>query len=790
MLALINMKNLIFLVLFFVVTGCSDEEPVVEEPVVEEPVVEEPVVEEPVVESYFVSVHISGLTGSIVIKNKEEVLTVSVDGKFKFIQTVAINDTYDVIIDASPEGQVCSINNSTGNYEYLAEQEIQIKCMPNTLMLDSSMNGLPEDKELMVNLSNLSSVRLHKFLFSDIDLLGFHNTAIESISTVAGLFVKDGGINAYYGVTRSGKHCRLFRYNIDTGKVDLIKDIESSAGSWSIKRSGDFLYIGTYNSASVHQFNLSTNEMLELAEMPDEKYIWDMAMEDGLLYVGTYPSAKLFSLNTANQEIIDLGNMSDRAEAKYIRALASHNKKIYIGIGTHAELIEYDILTRTKTPIPLPEGNTDSFVYQLKIQSDLLFIGLSPSTDVLVYDLSTKQYIYHLEDIKKQPVSLPSFNQDTYQISLRGYLLEYDKKENMLKRVSFDFGVAPHFINETEIASVNENGLYFEATYQGERTTEIDFLSNGLNGIPAQPYSMLAFECKVFIGERRLKVVDLKQENSFLNLIHGEPKVMSVVNGNLFTANYTGAQVWKYPLYLFDNDFSQNLSTENYLFAELDNNQNRPLSMDSNIDSLIIGTEPHYGTYGGAFTVLTPYVNEQFTLSDAAIKHSVSSVAFDKGNVGIAYIGTSDRGGSGSQPLDESAYLIKWNLFEKSEEFRIQPDLNTHKIIKIFTIKDGNNLLILTENGMIISIDKETGEVKKKSERFFRDILISSDGNLYGLDANSIYTIDILSLDSKVLIDGFNNLSFLIEDSATASIFFLNDYNLYSLFFSPQLCDI
>lgn len=768
------MKKLILILLFL--SGCSDRESV-------------PTVEEPVVKSYFISVDVNGLSGTIIIKNEDEFLSISDDGNYLFENELLINDDYDVTIDSFPEGQVCAVNYSSGNYETILKQNVHVKCMPNMLSLKGSAYGLSDGQEISFNTSNIANERIHQLLFSDADLLDFYDTAMESISTVAGLFVKDSGINAYYGVTRSGDYCRLFRYNLNTRKIDLIKEIRSSAGSWSIKRSGDNLYIGTYNSPSIYKFNLFSNDMLLLAEIPGEQYIWDLIEKDGVIYIGTYPSAKLFSLNIENKELVDLGMMSERGEAKYIRSLASNNQKIYTGLGTHAELIEYDILSKVKTQIPLPENNQDSFVYQLKVHSNLLFIGLSPSTDVLVYDLDAKQYIYYLKDIITQPISQPTFNSETFQFSFRGYVLEYEQSENVLRRISLDFGVEPHFINETEIASVNENGLYFEATYQGKRTTEVDFLNSGLKGIPALPYSMTSYQCKVFIGERRLRTIDLKYSESFYNLIFGEPKAMSVLGGELYTANYTGAQIWKYPMHLFEKGKAQSLDDESYLFLELGNNQNRPLSMDSNKNSLIIGTEPHYGTYGGAFTVITPSINERFTGVNVVESHSVSSVTFDRDDNNIVYVGTSDRGGTGSTPLNESAYFVKWNLIEQTEIFRINPDESSHKIIKIISIEDSDSILVLTEGGMIILIDKSTGEFKKKSEKVYREIMYSKDGNIYSIDENSIYRIDRLTLKESLLVDGFSNLSFLIEDAVTGNIFVIDDYNLYSLFSSTQLCD-
>jgi hypothetical protein len=60
-------------------------------------------------------------------------------------------------------------------------------------------------------------------------------TALKSISTFAGLFDTDSeGRQFFYGVTRSGEYCRLYRFNVSSGLVDLVVPIRDAGGAWCV----------------------------------------------------------------------------------------------------------------------------------------------------------------------------------------------------------------------------------------------------------------------------------------------------------------------------------------------------------------------------------------------------------------------------------------------------------------------------------------------------------------------------------------------------------------------------
>jgi outer membrane protein assembly factor BamB len=189
--------------------------------------------------------------------------------------------------------------------------------------------------------------------------------AIKSVATYAGLFTTDpSGAEVFYGVTRSGPYCRLFRYRVATAMVDLVVPILDAKGAWSIVLDGSTLYIGTYLPAALYHYDIATGILKMVTRLKGDEYVWSMKIIDGILYFGTYPSARVLSYDLSSGALLNLGTFS---EEKYVRSLESSQGKLYTGIGAKAQFVEYDLTTGEKRDL-LPEiYRNDSFVYHLTV---------------------------------------------------------------------------------------------------------------------------------------------------------------------------------------------------------------------------------------------------------------------------------------------------------------------------------------------------------------------------------------------------------------------------------------
>jgi hypothetical protein len=94
---------------------------------------------------------VSGLTGSVVLRNGPELLTVRANGAWAFATRVRSGTPYTVTIATQPEGQTCSVANGTGTVGTANVTDIAVTCItpePSTFTIGGTVSGLNGQVEL------------------------------------------------------------------------------------------------------------------------------------------------------------------------------------------------------------------------------------------------------------------------------------------------------------------------------------------------------------------------------------------------------------------------------------------------------------------------------------------------------------------------------------------------------------------------------------------------------------------------------------------------------------------
>lgn len=95
--------------------------------------------------TYTIGGTVSGLTGSVVLRNGEELLTVRANGAWAFATRVRSGTPYSVTIATQPEGQTCSLVNGTGTVGTANVTDIAVTCItpePSTFTIGGTVSGL------------------------------------------------------------------------------------------------------------------------------------------------------------------------------------------------------------------------------------------------------------------------------------------------------------------------------------------------------------------------------------------------------------------------------------------------------------------------------------------------------------------------------------------------------------------------------------------------------------------------------------------------------------------------
>jgi hypothetical protein len=256
---------------------------------------------------------------------------------------------------------------------------------------------------------------------------------------------------------------------------------------------------------------------------------------------------------------------------------------------------------------------------------------------------------------------------------------------------------------------------------------------------------------------------------------------MCVLNGFLYTANYTGANLWRFPIPGLQSvekfDWSD---ARQYKLFDIGEEQNRPICMqsDSFTKSIIIGSQANYGKYGGALTYYNVERNERYTKRNIVPNHTIQNVEFDQKDRNIAYLGTSGIN-NGLPALKEDAHIVKWDLAARSILFNVIPKTNNLYIRSLVSFED--KLFCVNYDTTVFILSGSTGEVlNNKNSLRLGQMLYSVDGNLYGITSTTLQIVDPKTLQSKVIKKGFATLDMLIEDVTTNTLFLVANDELWS----------
>src|SRR5690606_34190956 len=247
---------------------------------------------------------------------------------------------------------------------------------------------------------------------------------------------------------------------------------------------------------SIYRYVVGDKSVSNLgAVLPGEKSVWVLASgENGEIFGGTFPGGKIFRYHP-DRGFTDFGKGSIVEGEQYVRSLVynKETKRMYAGIGSHAQLIEYDPATGQKTNILPAEYADYQFVYDMGIvegtaKGDFLFAWITGSGKeamVLVFDLKSRDVIAKLPgNIKVK--SIIKGNQDDrvyYTSGDRLYSIDLTRSAYKPIVVSDDFGssYATQWETDATLTSFNSKGSIVNHNFRSGMTSKTQL------NLPKQP---------------------------------------------------------------------------------------------------------------------------------------------------------------------------------------------------------------------------------------------------------------------------------------------------------------
>ena len=543
----------------------------------------------------------------------------------------------------------------------------------------------------------------------------------------------------------------------DTGAAQVFHNPapgEFGARNIAIGPDGN-VYLGTLAHAHFLKVDRKQGKLIDLGRpSASEEYIWDVAFgSDKKLYGVTYPGCKLVSYDPATGHLEDLGPL-DPSE-QYGRWIAADNNGfIYVGIGTSkANVAVYEIKTAKHREILSPDAQAVGIAKVYHGQDGKIYAALGKR----VFELNRWTAV-ELPQGRMAPPAVHNVLRDGRTVALSegsGTIVVTDPRTNtkVEHKVSYEG-------NELRLFRL---GFGPDGTLYGSAMLPIHFVKIDPNRHQisrvaelggGEVYSFLHYDNRLLIGT-------YSGLSPLMSYDPGLPVRPAVGSGNPLLIDFKGSDsAW------------------------------RPQAMIRGPDAKVyIGAVAGYGQLEGPLVEWD--MNGDSVRINSGIVRDQSIVSLTAWH-GFIIGGTTINGGGGSHPTQKEAKLFVWNTTNRKLEFDIVPVPEAKNITDIIAAPNGK-LYGIADDTMFV-FDPGSRRITKTQKLSFSVALsnsialgkgalyncigIGTDGNLWGLAEDGIFTIDLktdapslVAHSPKKITGGFD-----IKDGA---IYFVSDSEAY-----------
>ena len=547
--------------------------------------------------------------------------------------------------------------------------------------------------------------------------LGVAVTAPNILDSAQGI-AADGSREIYTVTTTTPALFQVL--DAETGQEKHRASLTTGAmGAWSILTASDGrVYIGVYNNGHLYRWDPETATMSDLGRAtPNARYVWDLEeAPDGRIWGGSYPLGEVFVFDPTLDVVTWWGTVTDE---EYVRSVAvSDEGLVYAGSGSvspHISVI--DPATQAVTDLELPEKyRTEEFVYNLEARRDLLFMRLSPSSVMLVYDMTTGEWVGDLGAVSFGDVSPTGPGGLVYYIDAGGRLTSYDLARRVVAPTEFTGLQAARGFGWIERRGSNVPGRSLTFMYLTGEINHINLharhgghtvIESEAAHAPVRIQSVHAGpDGKVYVGGYMYDGVSVYDpETGSIDMMPrgdvGQIEGMWSDGDDLYIGSYTRANLFR-----FDTTRPWAMPGNPIHLGSLhDEGQDRPFAWTSTDDFVVTGTVPGYGQLGGALATIDRENNEVATHRNVIADHSVVALTTIDD---VVYGGTSVWGGIGAVPTAQVGKVFAWDPATKEVLWEREPAPEAKAIQSIKAGPDGR--LWAVDAGRLFELDPATGD--------------------------------------------------------------------------------
>ncbi|ALC86385.1 hypothetical protein AM499_11500 [Bacillus sp. FJAT-22090] len=563
----------------------------------------------------------------------------------------------------------------------------------------------------------------------------------------------------YQYVILQGEPAVLAVYKLPSKElIDQVR-LPKSTAAWAITtdKSGQ-AWIGGTPTAALYSYNPANKKLINHGT-PDSSHtsILDLEVVGDAIYGSTAPNGKVFKFQ--NGKFATIGAATGIQKNARSLAFQTGSNRLFVGSGSKASLIVWDLKTNKKTEILPAKYRTESDVYDLDFAEGLIFAKLSPSKKVLVFDAKTNKFMKELA-VGSRGVSSPldgnvyysymtNSSTSLYQFNTKSSITK-DMKINLAgtEAVSMDFVKLPS--GDTMLTGLLGNTGTHLLYNQTKNKVEISKLNLPKQSVPIHTISSdgkgSIFTSGYVSGQVSILNPITKNKTQITSI--GQVEGMTPYNGGMYLGVYPAGDVMYY--------HPETNPHGKTVFSVSQNGQNRPISLAiaPNEKVLAVGSHPKQGTVSGSLSYYN--LNTKKVVNRKAPFPNQSIVALTYSN-GYFYGGTSTFANSKSGGIGIAKFfrIPANNINAKPEELpspiakpRLISAMITGPSSTIWGVADGTVFIYNSKtmkSKTIPVVSRTSGQIRNGS------LVDGKDGFIYGTIENKLFRIHSTSFKLELL---------------------------------------
>lgn len=541
---------------------------------------------------------------------------------------------------------------------------------------------------------------------------------------------------------------KVVRFQPSTGKTEYI-DLPQSSGAWAGVRVGDDVYLGGHLPGAFFHLKIDDDhiEHFEIPRPDSEKFefVWSVDVgSDGMIYLGTYPECMLLRFNPDNQSFENLGVMVEKEQ--YIRHVnGKFEGKIFCGVGSHAQIVEYNLATGATTAFLPEKYQGRSFVYYSDRFKDMLYAVVVPDPVLLFFDPITHQVLREIHPPKTdQDFSLFGYESivdcgDDLYFGTRPddnlYAYNYDRDEIRLiaEGIGSAFGMAQdrylfcrNYFGTYSIFDLQEQKIILKRDTKFEGAgMDIFALAEGVEGtVVGGSYINQGF----FSYDPKIdKLTSYGASVRF----GGQIRQLVTAGDKIYIAHYTHARLTEYDPKKTWNPGNKPDSNPHFLGAVGHEQDRFPAAYLAEDNKIYFGTQPEYGVLGGTLTIFDPETKQLDVHRNVVQDQSIFALTGNR--KGLIFGGAAISGGLGAHPSQKEAKIFTWDMV-KEEKLMERTVIPGAAEIWDLAWTPENKLIGAADSFLFVyDIEKDTIEATRNVHAgVIMNVLLSQDGWCYG----------------------------------------------------------